>query len=91
MVIEWKWLFRTLMKGWAGITLWPFIFVKDKTNGRLINHEKVHLRQQIQYLIIGFYVRYVFEYLRSRSKGHSKSTAYRMISFEQEAYEKEGQ
>jgi hypothetical protein len=38
-----------------GIALFPFIFIRkpeDKENNILINHEKIHLRQQLEMLII---------------------------------------
>jgi hypothetical protein len=38
-----------------GIALFPFIFIRkpeDRENNILINHEKIHLRQQIELLVI---------------------------------------
>ena len=38
-------------KGYRGFTAFPFVFVKypkDKINVVLLNHEKIHLRQQIE-------------------------------------------
>jgi len=64
-----------------GITLFPFIILKSKDllqDKKLINHEKIHLRQQIELLIIPFYIIYLIEYIL---KG------YRGISFEREAYD----
>lgn len=49
-------------KGYSGITLFPFIFLKRKDmleNKVLINHEKIHLRQQIELLIVPFYAFYI--------------------------------
>ncbi|MBW7676506.1 hypothetical protein [Chryseobacterium chendengshani] len=75
-----------------GITLYPFIFIKnaeDKRNRVLINHEKIHLRQQLELLIIFFYIAYVLEYyyhLLQLKDGHR---AYLAISFEREAYANE--
>lgn len=79
-------------KGFMGITLYPFIFLKfskDKDNGVFINHEKIHLRQQIEMLIIPFYVWYGIEYLIRIIQYKNKKTAYRNISFEREAYQNE--
>lgn len=48
-------------KGAAAITIWPFIFVDRRPNRvprHIIEHEKVHLRQQVKYLFIGFALLY---------------------------------
>lgn len=79
-------------KGFMGITFYPFIFLKfskDKDNGIFINHEKIHLRQQIEMLIIPFYVWYGIEYLIRIIQYKNKKTAYQNISFEREAYQNE--
>lgn len=75
-----------------GITLYPFIFIKnpeDKKDRVLINHEKIHLRQQLELLIIFFYIAYVLEYYYHYIRLKNGHKAYRAISFEKEAYAKE--
>ena len=72
-----------------GITLFPFIILRNKdfkNNKILINHEKIHLRQQLELLIIFFYIWYVVEYYYWLVKLKNKHLAYRNISFEREAY-----
>ena len=72
-----------------GITLYPFIFIKnpeDKSNSVLINHEKIHLRQQLELLVIFFYIWYVVEYYYWFLKLKNPQKAYLRISFEREAY-----
>lgn len=72
-----------------GITLYPFIFIKnpeDKKNSVLINHEKIHLKQQLELLIIFFYVAYVIEYYYHLLKLKNGHQAYLAISFEREAF-----
>ena len=93
IVIAWPWLFEKILKGYAGITLFPFIFVKNKdTSESLITHEKIHIKQQLIYLVIFFYIRYLLEYCifrikyRTSQDAHKKS--YLSISFEREAYSK---
>lgn len=79
-------------KGFRGITLYPFIFIKNKTDSEdltFINHEKIHLRQQIEFLILPFYIWYGIEYLIRRMQYKNKIIAYRNISFEREAYQNE--
>jgi hypothetical protein len=75
-----------------GITLWPFIIVKkvaQKQNKILLNHERIHLRQQLELLIIPFYLWYGFEFLIRYAKLKNWDKAYRAISFEREAYANE--
>lgn len=43
-----------------GITLYPFIFVLDKDNKTLIEHEKFHVNQIHKNWIIGFYLKYLY-------------------------------
>jgi|SRR5690554_1541678 len=79
-------------KGFKGITLYPFILLKyleDKDNPTLINHEKTHLRQQLEMLILLFYVWYGFEFLIRLLQYKDRKAAYRNISFEREAYQRE--
>lgn len=72
-----------------GITLFPFIILRnkaDKTNSVLINHEKIHLRQQLELLIVFFYIWYVFDYFFRYYKLKNGHLAYKSICFEREAY-----
>jgi len=76
-------------KGYSGITLFPFVFLKTlelKKKVILINHEKIHLRQQIELLIIFFYLVYVIEFFIRLIQYKNWHIAYRNISFEREAY-----
>ncbi|WP_089856785.1 hypothetical protein [Chryseobacterium taeanense] len=76
----------------SGITLFPFIFVRnleDKKNKVLINHEKIHLKQQMEMLVIFFYIFYVIEYYYWLFRLKNPYQAYRRISFEREAYDNE--
>tara|TARA_R110000868_G_scaffold189777_2_gene433339 strand:- start:3330 stop:3665 length:336 start_codon:yes stop_codon:yes gene_type:complete len=76
-------------KGFRGLTAFPFIFVKyhlDKENLVFINHEKIHLRQQKELLILPFFVWYFLEYLVRLIQFKNRNLAYRNISFEREAY-----
>ena len=42
------------------VTFWPFIFMIDPDNEKLLRHEKVHLKQQARGLLIFFYIRYFY-------------------------------
>jgi hypothetical protein len=70
-----------------GMAIFPFLFVKYKKPSKvLVNHERIHFRQQIEMLILPFYIWYILEYLIHRLKGKSPHHAYMSISFEREAY-----
>lgn len=80
-------------KGYTGITLFPFVFLKNKalkTNTVLINHEKIHLRQQLELLVIPFYIFYGIEFIVRCIQYKKWYTAYINISFEREAYVNQG-
>lgn len=66
-------------KGYKAITIWPFIFVREECSFDEVdlNHENIHGKQQLELLIIFFYLIYLVEWI---IKG------YRNISFEREAY-----
>jgi hypothetical protein len=73
----------------TAMALFPFMLFKDprqKGNILLINHEKIHFRQQIELLIIPFYVLYLFHYLLNLIRFRNRSKAYFNICFEKEAY-----
>jgi hypothetical protein len=79
-------------KGYRGLTLFPFVFVKyrfDSKNKVLINHEKIHIRQQLEMLVLPFFVWYFVEYAVRLLQYKNVNLAYRNISFEREAYANE--
>ncbi len=72
-----------------GMAIFPFIIVKNKVfanNLILINHEKIHLRQQLELLILPFYIAYLFHYVINLMVYKSHYQAYVNIVFEREAY-----
>lgn len=73
----------------AGMALFPFILVKTnrlKYNKAVINHENIHLRQQMELLLVPFYVLYLLNYLLNLLYYMKHDKAYRNIVFEREAY-----
>ena len=93
MTFTLKFLFEKFLKTYTGITLFPFIFLKFGKNELsplsyqvLLNHEKIHFRQQAETLIIFFYVLYLFYYVKNRLKGMKHFAAYQNIPFERESY-----
>ncbi len=81
-----------LRKGFNGIALWPFVVLRKKElkkDVRMMNHERIHLRQQAELLVVFFYVWYGVEFLVRWFQYKNRNTAYRNICFEREAYDKE--
>ena len=84
ILIKLKLLERTNILGMA---LYPFILVRPNASDITINHEKIHIAQQKEMLIIGFYIFYMIDYIIKLFK-YGKS-AYMELVFEREAYRKE--
>ncbi len=81
-----------LAKQFDGVVLWPFIVVKReelKHDPVFINHERVHLKQQLELLLVFFFIWYLFEYFIRLMKYRDSYKAYNRISFEREAYANE--
>ena len=79
-------------KGFVGITLFPFIFLKKKDlkdDKVLVNHEKIHLKQQAELLLIFFYIFYSLEWILKFLRHKNGYLAYKNLSFEREAYQNE--
>lgn len=79
IIVHNKWI---PFNGFTAVTIWPFIFTKKdldyiNLHHELINHEYTHGRQQLELLLIFFYIIYIIEWI---FKG------YKNISFEKEAY-----
>ncbi|WP_026708550.1 hypothetical protein [Flavobacterium frigidarium] len=79
-------------RGYRGLTIFPFVFIRykeDRENVVLINHERIHLRQQLELLILPFFILYGLEFVFRLFEYKNFNTAYRNISFEREAYSNE--
>lgn len=78
-----------LPKNVLGLTLFPFIILRnknDRKNLTLMNHEKIHIRQQFELLILPFYIIYVVSFVLKYLKYRDANRAYLNIIFEREAY-----
>jgi hypothetical protein len=90
MIIVWQSLLKNTKI--SGITLFPFIILRkpeDRTNRVLLNHERIHLRQQLELLVVFFYLWYVIEYYYWYFRLRDGFLAYKYISFEREAFAQE--
>lgn len=81
-----------------GIVLFAFVFLNKKSRflsademTTLLNHERIHVRQQLELLILPFFIIYISEWLILLLKYRNKNLAYRNISLEKEAYDNAGE
>ena len=81
-----QWL---LPKAYSAAAFWPIVIIRnlEMAQPHIINHEQIHLKQQIELGLIIFYLVYFSEYLYYRIKGKNHNDAYMAISFEKEAYQ----
>lgn len=74
--------------GYKAITFWPFVFVRKKAIYKDVDerHEEIHGRQQLEMLLLLFFLWYLIEWLVRIVQYKNCTTAYKNISFEREAY-----
>lgn len=74
-------------RGADAITLGSVIFVRRHAadSEHLLRHERAHIEQWRAVGVPGFFVRYVWSYLRSRVRGYPHQSAYLRIPLECEA------
>lgn len=73
----------------AGLTFFPFIFLRSdyKNSKETINHERIHIEQQKELLLIGFLIHYWLSWIyKVLFKRFSADKAYYKIIFEREAF-----
>ena len=68
------------------ITLYPFIITKNEMSKVTLNHERIHLVQQKELWLLGFYILYILYWLKRKMSGMTSREAYANIPFEKEAY-----
>src|SRR4051812_16315159 len=76
----------------SGMALFPFILVQSerlKHDRVVINHERIHIRQQAELLVLPFYLLYLLNYLVNMVVYRHHNKAYMNIVFEREAYANE--
>jgi len=79
---------KVLPKGYAAITVFPFIFVNidlEKTSEPLLKHELAHFHQITQHGVFWFYFSYTLFYFAGLARWRSHKPAYEGIPFEVEA------
>ncbi|WP_416444744.1 hypothetical protein ACH3O9_04315 [Leeuwenhoekiella sp. A16] len=81
-----------IAKGYAGFAVWPLVVLRSKSlksDVVFMNHERIHLRQQLELLVIPFFIWYAAEFLIRLAQYRNAYLAYLNVSFEREAYAKE--
>ena len=69
------------------INLFGILFTKsDYLSPITINHERIHTKQMLELLIVGYYLWYIIEYIIVRFCHKKQNAAYHDISFEEEAH-----
>jgi hypothetical protein len=79
-------------RGFRGVTFFPFVIIAkgdDALDKVFMNHEKIHWRQQLELLVVPFYVWYFLEFMVRLVHFKDRKKAYRTLSFEREAYANE--
>lgn len=77
---------KSLPFGHSAMTIFPFILFRHRLPEWLLQHERIHLRQQIELLILPFYIWYFLEFMIRYLQTGQRLQAYKSISFEREAY-----
>lgn len=82
-------IFTSRFVPYSAIAIYPFIFIRREElrhDEALIRHEKIHHRQQVELLLVFFYLWYGLNYLYNLLIYRNHFKAYREIIFEREAY-----
>ena len=71
------------------INLFGIIFVRkgEELTATGVRHERIHTRQMLELLFIGFYIWYLIEWCVRLMQYRDAKRAYFAISFEREAYQ----
>jgi len=75
------------------VNLFGSVWARDKSmlTPVLLNHERIHTAQQRELLWLPFYIIYLLEWLMRLIMLRRWEEAYRALSFEREAYARQGQ
>ncbi len=79
--------FKFRLNKYIAIAIWPFIIINKNYKGDnvLINHEKIHIKQQLELFWLPFFIWYFVEFLFRFLQYRNWHKAYLNISFEREA------
>jgi len=79
---------RKIFNYYTGLSFFVFVWISrlEKDEVRLMRHELIHFRQQLEMLFVFHWLFYLAFYLIARAKGHCHYIAYRHNPFELEAF-----
>jgi hypothetical protein len=76
------------------LCIWPFLFISfgepPHVPAEVLNHERIHARQQLEMGWVFFFVWYGLEFLVRWVQYRDRLKTYRALSHEKEAYQHEG-
>jgi len=79
-----------LGKHFRVLCIWPILFVKPEETmpmeQKTLQHEQIHVRQQLEMLWVFFFIWYGFEFLVRLVQYHNRYAAYSALSHEKEAH-----
>ena len=70
----------------GAIILGPFVFSRETMSEKTKRHETIHYQQYLELGFIGFWIIYLWDYLKGFWKYKNGKMAYYNIRFEMEAY-----
>ena len=93
IIIYTTWFFEIFLSGFTGITIYPFIIIREdywvnssrEYKERMVRHEMTHFRQQEEDGIIPFFWKYTGHYFKNKELGMTDMDAYENIPYEIEA------
>jgi hypothetical protein len=86
MVIRWPWFVETFQTvDGTAIAIGPLIIVSKDLGPRTMRHELLHARQWLELGGIGFWLAYLYYYVKARLKGFDNDKAHDANPFEDEA------
>lgn len=71
---------------YKAINICGIVFYKGELSDKTKNHERIHTRQMLETLFIGFYLWYGIEYLIVRFFHKKQNDTYHDVSFEEEVH-----
>jgi hypothetical protein len=83
-----------MKKNIQGLAIFPFLLLRNRNllqSQKLIQHEKIHFKQQLELLWVFFFLWYIIEFTYRWIQLQSWEKAYKNVSFEKEAYANEHQ
>ena len=69
------------------VTLFFVVFCRGEPSERIKRHESIHFQQYLETLVVGFFLIYLWDYIRARRAGLDSWDAYLNVRAEREAWD----